>query len=209
MRRSPSLPFLLPLALLGLVGIAAGGTFSPSDVEPDVETEVLEQARAAGRALGTELMGALLKELREGGPARAVRVCSEVAQDTAAAHSTDATTVRRVSLKVRNPADRPDDYERAQLERLAELHRRGELPGEVAEVRREDGQRVLRWLKPIVLGEMCLQCHGDPEGFQPEVRELLADRYPEDEAVGYEPGDLRGAISVRVELAAAHTEGDR
>lgn len=206
MRRHPLVPFLtLSLTLLGLTGVT--GDTTPS--APDVEPEVLDQARAAGRALGTELMGTLMKELKEGGPAQAVRVCSEVAQDTAAAHTTDTTTVRRVSLKVRNPADRPDDYERAQLQRLAELHRQGELPGEVAEVRQEDGQRVLRWLKPIVLAEMCLLCHGDPEGFQPEVRELLAERYPDDEAVGYEAGDLRGAISVRMELAPAHTEGGR
>lgn len=210
MRRHPLAWFLpLSLALLTLAGVAAGGGTGDTPSTPEVEPEALEQARAAGRALGTELMGALLKELKEGGPARAVRVCSEVAQDTAATHSTDTTTVRRVSLKVRNPADRPDDYERAQLERLAELHRQGELPEEVAEVRQEDGRQVLRWLKPIVLNEMCLQCHGDPEGFQPEVRELLEQRYPEDEAVGYQAGDLRGAISVRVELASAHAEGGR
>lgn len=206
MRRPSRLSLLilsLSLALPGLAGVTAGSTPSPADVAP----EVLEQARAAGRALGTELMGALLEELKEGGPVRAVRVCSEVAQETAAAHSTDTTTVRRVSLKVRNPADRPDDYERAQLQRLAELHRQGELPGEVAEVREEGGQRVLRWLKPIVVAEMCLQCHGAPESLQPEVRELLAERYPEDEAVGYAAGDLRGAISVRMELVPAHADG--
>lgn len=199
MRRPSRLSLLilsLSLALPGLVGVTAGSTPSSADVAP----EALEQARAAGRALGTELMGALLGELKEGGPVRAVRVCSEVAQKTAAAHSTDTTTVRRVSLKVRNPADRPDDWERAQLQRLEELHRQGELPGEVAEARQEDGQRVLRWLKPIVVAEMCLQCHGAPESFQPEVRELLAERYPDDEAVGYQAGDLRGAISVRMEL---------
>lgn len=201
MRRPSRLSLLilslsLSLALPGLVGVTAGSTPSSADVAP----EALEQARAAGRALGTELMGALLGELKEGGPVRAVRVCSEVAQKTAAAHSTDTTTVRRVSLKVRNPTDRPDDWERAQLQRLEELHRQGELPGEVAEARQEDGQRVLRWLKPIVVAEMCLQCHGAPESFQPEVRELLAERYPEDEAVGYQAGDLRGAISVRMEL---------
>lgn len=199
MRRPSWLSLLilsLFLALPGLVGVTAGSTPSSADVAP----EALEQARAAGRALGTELMGALLEELKEGGPVRAVRVCSEVAQKTAAAHSTDTTTVRRVSLKVRNPTDRPDDWERAQLQRLEELHRQGELPGEVAEARQEDGQRVLRWLKPIVVAEMCLQCHGAPESFQPAVRELLAERYPEDEAVGYQAGDLRGAISVRMEL---------
>jgi hypothetical protein len=34
------------------------------------------------------------------------------------------------------------------------------------------------------------------------VRELLAERYPDDEATGYAVGELRGGISVRLALAA-------
>jgi hypothetical protein len=46
--------------------------------------------------------------------------------------------------------------------------------------------------------ERCLQCHGDPAKFTPEVRKILASRYPADMATGYKAGDLRGMLSVRV-----------
>jgi hypothetical protein len=46
----------------------------------------------------------------------------------------------------------------------------------------------------------CLACHGDPEAIDPQVKRLLAERYPDDTAVGYKPGDLRGAVSVSVLL---------
>jgi len=171
------------------------------EVDPaEVDPATLARARGAAKALAQNLAGRLKEELEAGGPAAAVEVCSQVAQEMAAEHSTGGLTVRRVSRKVRNPADRPDPWERQQLERLAELHRREELPEEVVEVLQEDDRRTLRYLWPIVLQPMCLQCHGDPTTFDPATRQLLEERYPEDEAVGYEVGDLRGAVSVTVDL---------
>jgi len=162
------------------------------------------RARAAADALTKDLMGTLMSELSQGGPGAAIRVCSEVAPKIAAEHSTGGLTVRRVSRKVRNPADRPDPWEAAQLDRLAELAGRGELPAEVVEVIDGTGNgagvRTLRYLRPITVKPLCLQCHGDPSGFAPEVRRVLAERYPDDEATGYAAGDLRGAVSVTVAL---------
>lgn len=184
---------------------ADGGeeTAAPQAAEPaasEVDPAAVERARGAAKALAKGLVGRLKEELEAGGPAAAVEVCSQVAQEMAAEHSTGGLTVRRVSRKVRNPADRPDPWERQQLEELEELHRREALPDEVVEVLQEDDRRTLRYLWPIVLQPMCLQCHGDPTTFDPATRTLLEERYPEDEAVGYEVGDLRGAVSVTVDL---------
>lgn len=188
---------LLAVAGISITGLAAGeGGAEPAEPPP----QAVERAREAGKALAGELMGRLAAELEAGGPAQAVQVCSEVAQEIAAAHSTAGLAVRRVSLKARNPADRPDDYERPQLERLEALHQSGELPDEVVELVQQEGRPVLRYLKPIRILPLCLQCHGDPADFDPAVRRLLDERYPEDEAVGYQAGDLRGAVSVQVEL---------
>ena len=60
--------------------------------------------------------------------------------------------------------------------------------------------RQLRYLRPLKIVSPCLACHGDPERIDPQVLEVLRERYPEDRAVGYSPGDLRGAISVTVDL---------
>ena len=38
------------------------------------------------------------------------------------------------------------------------------------------------------------------EKIDPQVQSILRERYPLDQATGFRPGDLRGAISVRVPL---------
>jgi len=189
------------LCLVAGLPLASAAPAELSDELSQKEASALERARAAADALTKDLMGKLMAELSDGGPEAAIRVCSKVAQETAAQHSTDGLMVRRVSRKVRNPADRPDPYEVAQLDRLAELHARGELPREVVQVVDDGpGARTLRYLRPITLKPLCLRCHGDAAGFAPEVRRVLAERYPEDEATGYAAGDLRGAVSVTVAL---------
>jgi hypothetical protein len=193
---------LLLLAACSSGGREGGEAPAPVvPVAPDAAIDdALTRARDAARALGADLMQRLLAEMEEGGPMQAVKVCSEIAQSVAATHSTAGLTVRRVSLRVRNPADAPDDVEREALLELEALHDEGRLPGEW--VRTEDGPagRRLRFLKPITILPACLACHGDLVELEPDVRRLLAERYPDDRAFGYAAGDLRGAVSVSVAL---------
>src|SRR5512139_1363936 len=154
------------------------------------------KARAAADALTRDLQSRLVAELREGGPPRAVAVCAEVAPKVAAEHSKDGVVVRRVTLRPRNPGNAPDSFEREVLERWAEEAKSGTPPTElVREVASERGT-VLRYMRPISIGSVCLNCHGTRESIAPEVRSILEARYPADQAVGYASGDLRGAVSV-------------
>jgi hypothetical protein len=52
----------------------------------------------------------------------------------------------------------------------------------------------------------CLACHGSPKQFDVAVADLLREKYPDDRAVGYKVGDLRGAVSVRVKLVGNTAE---
>jgi hypothetical protein len=54
----------------------------------------------------------------------------------------------------------------------------------------------VRYFKPIVVQELCLTCHGNKESFSPELKTALKEKYPDDKAVDYRPGDLRGMWSV-------------
>jgi hypothetical protein len=186
----------LAVALTGLVSNGAG-------VQNDgaaADEAALQRARQAADALAGELMKTLLQELQAGGPPGAVRVCSEHAQKIAAAHSGDGLTIRRVSLKARNRADEPDDYEREKLTELEALQAGGELPKEIVETVAEGDARKLRYLRILKVGKPCLKCHGSKEEIDPEVRRLLEEHYPDDRATGYREGDLRGAVSVIVTL---------
>lgn len=205
-------PGLVLLTTVLVAALPAGvGSSAPSPVrepsaglpavDPDARPEALESARQAARGLMQGLLGELSAALAEGGPPRAVEVCSERAPVIAAAHSDESVVVGRTSERLRNPANAPDDFEASWLARLQELHRAGELPQEVARVVRTEEGPALRYLKPIVIqADLCLQCHGDREALSPEVRRILDERYPADRAVGYQKGDLRGVVTVRVPL---------
>lgn len=161
--------------------------------------EAVARARAAAGALGQELMPKLFAALDSGGPTSAVAYCADSAQAWTARHAAEGVYLRRVSLRVRNPANRPDSLEERLLRHLDSLHRSGALPPEVVRsTRGPGGERTLEYARPILVQERCLACHGDRERLAPGVRAILDARYPSDQATGYSVGDLRGMISVRV-----------
>lgn len=186
-----------------LVALPLGVAVAQAPAGDPAAAAALERARAAADAVVGRVRGLLEAELARGGPAGAVDACAESAQVATKEESGRlGVRVRRVSLRFRNPADAPDDYERAALARLEEGVRGGELPSEVSEVvAAAGGGQELRYLRPVVVAPHCLGCHGRPEELKPGVAEVLARRFPDDPATGYSVGDLRGAVSVTVPLS--------
>jgi hypothetical protein len=186
--------------LLGLALMGCGGGEGAPPVADAVAPDSLALARARGAAdgMGQDLLTMLMGALERGGPSAAIAFCADSAQARSARHAAEGITLRRVSERVRNPENRPDERERRLLAVMAANHAAG-AGTEVTEMYTDDaGVRHLQYLRPIVVQERCVTCHGDPSGFPREVRALLAERYPADSATGYAPGDFRGAISVRV-----------
>jgi hypothetical protein len=109
----------------------------------------------------------------------------------AAGEQFEGVTIRRTTLKPRNPANAPDETDRGVLEKLAAMS----PPGATIEWQDE----VARYYQPLIVQEVCLNCHGDPASFPAELTEKLADLYPDDQATGYALGDFRGVIRVDVE----------
>ena len=206
---SPRGPGRLALAALAVVLIAAGTVaVAASEEEPSrpqgwQEVEARKKADVAAQLLTATLMTELGTALEKGGPVEAMRVCSESAQRvTEELSQREGIVVRRTALRYRNRANRPDEFERAWLTRAEVAVAEGRAPEPVYEVvdRAGDG-RELRHLRPILFpGGICSQCHGSTAEIGPEVKALLRQRYPDDRATGFEPGQLRGAISVRVLL---------
>lgn len=189
---------LSPTILAALLAVAGCSAEPGTDVPEADVAAALERARTAANELGGRLSTELASQLASGTPAAAIGVCSEIAPAAAAELSRDGLEIRRTSTRHRNPANLPDAWETAGLERFAAAVAQGERPAEVHEV---DGRRGdLRYLRPILVGEACLICHGPEEQLDPEVRIQLAERYPHDLATGFAEGDLRGAFSVRVSL---------
>jgi len=200
--------FLVGAAALALAGTGCGG--GNSSAEPNEEgvstskpteaerRQVAETGRAASDALMKSLGGQLKAALQSGGPVQAIAVCQQVALSMTASASEpfEGVSMRRTTLKPRNPANAPDPLDREVLEEMAEAAGQVEGAPEPVIEWRED---VARFYRPLMVQEVCLKCHGDPENFSPELARALAERYPEDRATGYALGDFRGVIRVDVE----------
>jgi len=166
------------------------------------EEEARQAAADAAAALMKSLFEKLSAALAEGAPAHALRVCGDAADEIAQrVRAESGIRVGRTSLRVRNPQNRPDAWERAWLDQVA-LRDKPPTEPESEVVTAADGSRELRFVRPIFVAELCTKCHGPRDALDTDVRRALAERYPDDEAVDYAPGDFRGIVSVRVPLAA-------
>ena len=163
---------------------------------------------AASRATAKEFMQTLKQELlggmQDGGPVNAISVCNLSAPGIANTYSVrNGWDVGRTSLKLRNPANAPDAWERSVLESFEERKGAGEDPAkmEYYEVVRQDGVKELRYMKAIPTAKLCLACHG--ENVDSITRTRLEKLYPDDQALGYKAGDIRCAFSITQPLDAA------
>ncbi len=192
---------ILAAAILTIAAIAAVATDSDPET-PDVDKEWSATCREACGRLAGALQAELMKAMREDGPEAALAVCNEIAPAVADSLSRElGLRVGRTSLRTRNPANAPDAWERPVLEDFARRVDDGVAPGdlEYAELAvRPGGARVFRYMKGIGTSGLCLRCHGAriEEGLAARLREL----YPEDAAVGFAAGDLRGAFTVSLPL---------
>ena len=164
---------------------------------------LLDDARKVASALPPKLLAVLAAEMENGGPEGAISVCRDKAPQLAKAASEESGwAVRRVSLKNRNPKAVPDAWERAVLEEFDRRAAAGEAPAKIekGEVVTDGGQKTYRYMKALPTMQPCTSCHGDPSAMKPAVREKLANLYPQDLAVGYKVGDIRGAITLKKAL---------
>ncbi|MFZ5982938.1 MAG: Tll0287-like domain-containing protein [Acidobacteriota bacterium] len=171
------------------------------------DEELLITCRGAAAALQRGLQAALSAAMREGGPEKAVTVCRDRAPEIAADISrSEGVQVRRTALRVRNPKNAPDAWERETLEAFAARMAEGEDPAALERwvLRPEDGKLVYRYMKAIPTGETCLSCHGP--AVEEGLRRRIQEAYPEDAAVGFAKGDLRGAFTIRKVVGTAAPE---
>ncbi|WP_224245472.1 Tll0287-like domain-containing protein [Hyalangium gracile] len=165
----------------------ASGTPKVVDSLPPELVGKAQAAEGAMQALQVRLFQRLTQELERGGPAGAVTVCRDEAQAlTAEVAKEQGIEVGRTSYRLRNPKNAPRPW--AEPFVTAAATRKS---SEVKPLYVDLGDR-LGLLRPIPMGGVCMTCHGAPDSLPPEVVRVLKEGYPEDRAVGFAPGDVRG-----------------
>jgi hypothetical protein len=172
------------------------GSQEPLLTAADSPAAVAQGGRIA-TALAQGLVQRLQAELKSSGAAGAVDFCSRTAlalTDSLVATEAAGTAVKRTTTRIRNPKNAPDSLELAALAWFDSARAAtGGLPPSFVQAA---GTGEVRFYRPLVVQSFCTQCHGAPEQIDPDVRNLLSERYPADQAIGYREGDLRGVIRV-------------
>ena len=175
---------VLSFALGGAVGAATS------------EEEALATGRRVVNVVTDTLREQLASNIKEKGAAEALPQCYYQALTVGKeVETTTGARVKRTSSRLRNPANAPDAFEEEALARFQRFAKAGSMPSD--EIRHEtlDGKPVFRYVKPIMVGATCLQCHGDAKAVPAEVHRALEEKYPGDKAIDYKEGEFRGIFS--------------
>jgi len=185
--------------LLGSLLVSSMAFFNAAHADEMAERE--QAAKQVTQKFVKQLGGHLKKEMKTNGPVAAIKVCKDIAPAISNQLSVEnGWSVSRVSNKVRNPSSGlPDQWESSVLAEFEVLAKKGEKYSSMKKstVVEENGQSFYRFMKPIPIKPVCLNCHGGQDDIPETVQAELAKHYPFDQAVNYKDGDLRGAISIK------------
>ncbi|SFV64266.1 Cytochrome c family protein [hydrothermal vent metagenome] len=103
--------------------------------------------------------------------------------------------VRRTALKVRNATtNRADATDKKVMQAYQDaIKEKTFTPKDIKVI--EEGN-VTRIYKPLITKNVCLKCHGD--NLNPKLSEALKSAYPNDKAIGFKEGELRGVIVAEI-----------
>ena len=190
---------LFSMWLAAVVAVA----FESLAVEPGHASPTATPASATAptdrdsRARGAELLAPFKRDLKQAlhaglaeGPVAAMGACRVRAPEIASGLSRDGVRVGRASHRLRNPANEAPDWARPLLDAYRD-DASDRAPKSVALPTGGVG-----YVEPILVQPLCLTCHG--EVLAPEVAERIRTLYPEDRALGYGVGDLRGVFWVEL-----------
>ena len=162
----------------------------------DTQKAQQELVATAVNALASEMMGELTAALDAGDPSAAIAVCKEKAPAVAVnVHETYGVRVGRTSHKLRNADNVAPEWADPYVKDMVEdptylVGPNGELGA----------------LLPIKLRAECGMCHGPAEEIDDSIMAAISEVYPDDEAVGFVEGDLRGWFWVEAPPGEAEAE---
>lgn len=151
----------------------------------------LEIAGITQMTMSTQLKQAI----EAGGVPNAVQYCNVAAYPIADSLSKIYNAViRRVSDKPRNPANAMNAREQAVFNQFKAKWGGDQSLKPIVE---QLANGEVAFYAPIALQTLCTNCHGKlGETLQPENYAVIQQLYPNDQAIGYAEGNLRGMWSI-------------
>ncbi|MCG7530198.1 DUF3365 domain-containing protein [Psychrobium sp. MM17-31] len=194
---SRQLMALFSTSSLAVMGVNAQDMASVEQVAQGYNTQIA-QARTLTKSYASALQNTLKPALKSSGPAGALKACNvSVPSITKAVNNQSKWQVSRTSLKPRSQANMPSDWEKSVLLHFESQKQQGVNPKalEASAIIERGNKRYLRYMKAIPTAQKpCLTCHGT--NIKPQLLQQIRLLYPQDKAIGFNAGDLRGAFSL-------------
>jgi len=153
------------------------------------------KGKEIAQATFKSMAGEVGKNMKEGGVSQAAPFCNAHASDlTIEMEEKFNVNIKRTSLKLRNENNTPNEKEKTVLEQYQSLLDQGK---ELVPLVEKDSDGLPHFYAPIKLKDKCVACHGViGETMKHEADSIIKVLYPNDLAVSYKEGDLRGIWSI-------------
>lgn len=161
----------------------------------EAKADYMKKGMAIAKSSGKTLKSRLTAAVNKGGLQNGINTCNKVAQKMMDSLSVVYNAkIKRTTLKLRNEKDKPDQDELAVLSKFSKMMGDNKKPK--PEVKQLASGEV-RFYAPIMIDKVCLNCHGKiGENVKPQNYDVIKKHYPNDEAIDYKEGDLRGIWSI-------------
>ena len=191
---------LILISLLSVTILNAGDT----NINKSITTSKVMTRKLTKKQEGIKYIKILAKTLKSNLKAqfkadktalKAIKFCANKAAELTKVVNSNLpknVKVRRTALLLRNEANKPDALDKAIMQKIIlDMNKTSIKVSKPLLVEIPSGYRVY---KPLFIKPVCLKCHGSSKDISPEVRKIIASKYPNDKAVGYKVGDFRGVI---------------
>lgn len=164
--------------------------FEPISEEKKAELMIL------GDNISSEMQAVLLQNvsdaIQKGGVEFAIEFCNlEAVPLTDSISKKFDVKIQRLTDKNRNP----ENSITSEFDAVAWQKIKSKQSDFIAQ--KKSGE--IYYYKPIMMGmPTCIQCHGTRNDISKKTLELIDLKYPEDQAVDYEMGDLRGMWKIKL-----------
>jgi hypothetical protein len=186
---------LMGCMLLVFIVVSCTQKAPQNESSSDTEVNYIALGDSISLAAQQGLMKQLMIAMESGGPEYAVNFCSERAIPiTDSLSNRYECEIKRVALRNRNPDNALTTDDKIVYDDFAEAV----ASGSVLQPQLVEQEKAMLFYKPIVLGmPVCLKCHGKPDDLDPNAVAAIQSRYPNDKAVDFSMGQLRGMWKIQ------------
>lgn len=178
-----------------LVAVLIGAVACSNSLSTKEEKAYIEKGKEVAQASFMALSKQLTAQMKEGGPSLALPFCNTQALPiTHQLSEKFNVTIKRTSDKLRNSKNEPTLRELEIINGYKNALTENKELSPIVEINNNNNKH---FYAPIIIKEKCLVCHGNPgDNINAKTDSIIKSYYPNDLAIGYAEGDVRGIWSI-------------